>query len=212
MNTKICIKCKKEKNLSKYYFRKDRNKYRNICKECSKKHRKEYYQNNRNKVCKQRREYYQNNRNKICKKSREYYKKIDKINKEKIIKIHNEYKKNRRKNNLNFRLNERMSTAIGKSLKYNKNGHHWESLVGYTHKQLKRHLEKQFSKNMNWNNYGSYWHIDHIIPISEFKFDKSEDLQFKECWALNNLRPLEKMENIKKGNKLIKPYQKTLKI
>jgi len=60
---------------------------------------------------------------------------------------------------------------------------------------------------MNWKNYGSYWHIDHIIPQSVYQFvnlkTKKENLdEIQKCWSLRNLRPLEKIENIKKGNKL----------
>lgn len=54
---------------------------------------------------------------------------------------------------------------------------------------------------MNWDNYGSYWHIDHIKPISLFKYETAEDPEFKKCWALDNLQPLEKIANLKKGNK-----------
>ena len=43
--------------------------------------------------------------------------------------------------------------------------------------------------------------LDHIKPIILFNFNSPEDKEFQECWALNNLRPLEKMANIKKGNK-----------
>jgi 5-methylcytosine-specific restriction endonuclease McrA len=51
---------------------------------------------------------------------------------------------------------------------------------------------------MCWDNYGE-WHIDHIIPISHGKNQK-------EIYKLNyytNLRPLWKIENLKKSNKLI---------
>jgi len=48
---------------------------------------------------------------------------------------------------------------------------------------------------MNWGNHGSYWHIDHIRPHSEFKYFSMEDEAFKECWALTNLRPLEAEQN-----------------
>ena len=54
---------------------------------------------------------------------------------------------------------------------------------------------------MNWENYGSYWHIDHIKPKSLFIFESLEDEEFKQCWSLNNLRPLEAKENIRKGNR-----------
>ena len=42
--------------------------------------------------------------------------------------------------------------------------------------------------------------IDHIKPRSLFKYKKPENKEFKECWALNNLQPLEKIANIKKFN------------
>ena len=46
METKICIKCKKEKNINEFYFLKQKNKYNNKCKECIKKEVKEYQKNN----------------------------------------------------------------------------------------------------------------------------------------------------------------------
>ena len=49
---------------------------------------------------------------------------------------------------------------------------------------------------MNWDNYGTYWEIDHIIPRNLFNniFDyKSKNFQI--CWSLMNLRPLEKSLN-----------------
>lgn len=78
----------------------------------------------------------------------------------------------------------------------------WKSL-GYTPPQLREHLEKQFDSNMTWENYGSYWTIDHIIPQSRLLFQSFDDENFIKCWSLENLRPLEKIENIKKSNKII---------
>jgi len=77
----------------------------------------------------------------------------------------------------------------------------WKKL-GYTPQELKEHLEKQFDNNMNWENYGLYWTIDHIIPQSKLLFENFDDENFIKCWTLDNLRPLEKIENIKKGNKI----------
>jgi len=78
----------------------------------------------------------------------------------------------------------------------------WEKLIGYSLNDLMKHLEKQFDENMNWGNYGGYWELDHIKPKSSFKFTSQNDIEFKECWSLSNLRPLEKMANRKK-NKFI---------
>ena len=54
---------------------------------------------------------------------------------------------------------------------------------------------------MSWENYGSYWHIDHIKPDSRFIYESVEDIEFKKCWALSNLQPLKAEDNLKKSNK-----------
>lgn len=85
----------------------------------------------------------------------------------------------------------------------------WKVLP-YTPQQLRDYLESLWEPWMNWENYGGRmnnkkltWHIDHIIPQSNFQFNSLNDPQFLACWALLNLRPLEKIANVKKGNKLI---------
>lgn len=83
-----------------------------------------------------------------------------------------------------------------------KNNRKWQDLLGYTTKQLCDHLESKFDGKMNWNNYGTYWHMDHITPASWFKFTTPDCEAFKKCWAIKNLQPLESKANIRKGNKL----------
>ncbi len=75
----------------------------------------------------------------------------------------------------------------------------------YTPQQLKEHLESQFEDWMSWDNYGGSngnvektWHIDHIKPQAHFPYTSLDDVLFQECWALVNLRPLEKIENMSK--------------
>lgn len=65
-----------------------------------------------------------------------------------------------------------------------------------TYQDLIKHIEKQFDDKMTWDNYGSYWHIDHIRPKCSFKGN-----EFKECWALSNLQPLEAIENFRKSGR-----------
>ena len=136
-------------------------------------------------------------------KMREYSLRYYFKNKERIKYYHREYMRNKSKTDPHFRLNHHMRKAIGETLKGKKKGKKWTILVGYTIKDLKNHLERQFTPAMNWNNYGDYWHIDHIKPISLFRFNNSHSLEFKNCWALNNLQPLEKTANMKKYNKYI---------
>jgi len=105
----------------------------------------------------------------------------------------------------------RMSAQINNAIKGKKIGRRWESLVGYTAKGLIRHIEKQFTDGMSWENRDK-WHIDHIIPVSAFNFTKPEHIDFKRCWALSNLRPMWAKDNISKGAKLDKPFQPSLLI
>lgn len=71
-------------------------------------------------------------------------------------------------------------------------------LLGCSLDDFKRHLESKFTKKMNWGNYGSYWHIDHILPCSSF--DHTDEKQISLCWHYTNMRPLEAVENMRKGN------------
>ena len=111
------------------------------------------------------------------------------------------------------RLNRRMSNAIGKTLRGEKAGRRWESLVGYTLEDLFMHIESKFACGMTWDNYGrNGWHIDHILPLSRFNITCAEDPDFKRAWALSNLQPMWEAENIRKSNKIEKPFQPSLAI
>ena len=72
--------------------------------------------------------------------------------------------------------------------------------LGYKPDELKEHLENLFEEGMTWDNYGK-WHIDHKIPDSWFSYSSTDDVEFKECWALSNLQPMWAWQNIDKNNK-----------
>ena len=106
----------------------------------------------------------------------------------------------KRTNDFKFRLDLGMGRSIYQALKGNKNGRSWEKIVDFSLEDLISHLESKFDKNMTWNNYGSFWVIDHIKPKSLFHYNTAEAIEFKQCWGLSNLQPLEKIANLKKGN------------
>lgn len=106
------------------------------------------------------------------------------------------------------RLLHRMRGSVSASLRMRRDGTHqkhrrpgWQKVVGYTVEDLYRHLERQFSPRMTWENYGTYWHIDHIVPLAAFSYQSITDPEFKSAWSLTNLRPLEKSRNLKKNAK-----------
>jgi len=158
----------------------------------------------------QRRLYREKNREILREKNRQYRER----NRETIRERKRRYNKHKRKTDLKCNLNYKMSTAIRKSLhKSNKAGKHWETLVGYNVNDLMRRLKKTMPEGYTWNNYlEGKLHIDHIIPLSAFHFDKVEHPDFKKCWALKNLQLLPARENLIKGSKLSKPFQPALKL
>lgn len=103
----------------------------------------------------------------------------------------------KRATDVNFKLKKNVSRAISHVI--TKKGNSVFKYLPYTTQELKCHLENNFDDKMSWGNYGSYWHIDHIMPHSTFKYTSMEDQAFKECWSLNNLRPLEAKKNQSDG-------------
>jgi len=123
-------------------------------------------------------------------------------NREYCKKYNREYLKRRYQTDHRFHLDSNLRSIICTALKGEKNRRSWQKLVGYTIEDLIKHLENKFTEGMSWDNYGS-WEIDHIKPKSLFKYETAEDADFKKCWALENLQPLNKIENRKKGSKYI---------
>ena len=82
-------------------------------------------------------------------------------------------------------------------------------LLGCTLPEFKKHLESQFKRGMTWENYGSKWHIDHVLPCASF--DHTDPKQVERCWHYTNMRPLDAIENMRKG-KTIKETQMSLLI
>lgn len=216
--TKVCTKCNIEKEFTEFIDRENR------CKKCRKEYMKKYRLNNKDKIKKTVKKYQLDNKEKY----KEYDKNYRKENREKIekqrkrhrlknidkikqrVKEYNkrpevrqqirEYQKYKRDNDPLFRLNDNVRTRLGRFLRqkgYKKTSHTFE-MIGCTPKQLKKYLEKQFTIGMNWNNHGSGWHIDHIIPLSSCK---SEEDVFKLC-HFTNLQPLWAEDNIRKGSKI----------
>ena len=60
-------------------------------------------------------------------------------------------------------------------------------------------FEQFFNDKINWGNYGSTWHIDHIVPTPLFN-----DNEVILCWSRENLQPLITKNNQIKGSSITK--------
>lgn len=100
-------------------------------------------------------------------------------------------------------LDKSITRSINRSFKNNKEGYIWERVIGITFKELKKHIENQFDDVMNWNNYGSYWVIDKIIPTSMYRYSDRINNEFLKAWNIKNFRPYPKLLHNRRKEKLI---------
>lgn len=212
MEYTICSGCDKEKEA-------DRFKRCNICRE----KRRLDYQKNKEKENAQARAYHAANKEKINARHAAYnaehaqqikeWRNRPEVKERETQRTREWNEKNR--DRINARKNERrkqpkqridmaISTAVRLHLLNNeikKEGRSWKDLLGYDIVDLMTHLESKFDAAMTWDNYGTHWHIDHIKPKSWFLYESVDDAAFRECWALENLQPLEAKTNMSKGNR-----------
>jgi len=208
MTTKICSKCKEEKQLCE--FAKDKRKpngITSVCLSCVSQYQKNYYAKNSDKIIKRVKKYEIENKEKISKSSKLYYEK----NKEKI----REYKKKwtqLNKERINEKERERKKIPLiklkhivrNRILVYFKNKGYKKNtktfdLIGCTAEELKKYIEKLFTDGMCWEKMGKEIHIDHIIPLSSAK---TEEELYKLC-HYSNLQPLWAKDNLSKKDKIV---------
>jgi len=213
---KVCSKCRAEKRLMEFCKNKNTKDGLNAhCRECVKNYKKNYRQSEQGKkvVNDYNREYIKEKRTdeEFRKKENTQTQKYYYKNKKKINEVKNKRQKTRRMEDLVFKMRHHATVSINHVLKkYNikKIDSIWKYLP-YTPQQLKEHLESLWEPWMNWENYGMIsknkktWNIDHIFPQSLLPFDSFEHPNFLKCWCLENLRPLDAKENLKKRNKLL---------
>ena len=74
-------------------------------------------------------------------------------------------------------------------------------ILGYTKEKFIKHIESLFTDDMTWENYNIVWVIDHIRPVASYIITENNKYEIiKECNKLDNLQPMYKSENIKKGS------------
>lgn len=223
---KICNICKisYELNESNFYLRSNKIRYQSECKTCSSERNKKYKLKNKNTLKRKReqnkkklssynKKYYRENKEKIYKTKKKYRKN----NRKKVNKYRREYNKRKYNTDINFKLRAIVSKSVRRMLKAsnsNKNNKSSLDYLPFTIKELRNHLELQFEDWMTWDNWGVYdpktwndndsstwtWQIDHIIPHSKFAYTNMSNISFKECWSLENLRPLSAKKNILDGS------------
>lgn len=115
------------------------------------------------------------------------------------------YRRNRRRNDPNFRLADVMRVRLRAALfaqGTSKSAATFE-LVGCSVEELCQYLEDRFLDGMTWQNHGygrDRWHVDHIIPCASFNL--LDHAQQRICFHYTNLRPLWQTDNLRKGARI----------
>ena len=199
METKVCSKCKEEKDVCKFYKNKDSSDgLRSNCKVCQNKNTINWRKNNPEES--------KNIHKKFLEKnpgiSYEYQKKWTNKNIDRVRDYRRKYLKERYNQDILFKI----TTNYRNRLKdiFRNNGfikiNRSIDYLGCDIEFLKKHLENQFIGEMSWDNKGFYgWHIDHIIPLSSAKTE--EDI-YNLC-HYTNLQPLWAEDNMNKGSKIL---------
>ena len=186
---KVCRKCAIEKLETDFYTG------RCVCKECIRSRVSGYYAADKERWKARVRKYEHEHRDEKNAWNREWRKKHPEEAKLGYAR-HNA----KMRSSVCGRLRDRVGTYLRQMLREGKEGRKLVDILGYTIAELKQHLESKFVDGMCWERLDEI-HIDHVIPVSAFKFASIEDPQFKQCWALSNLQPLRAADNLSKGNK-----------
>jgi hypothetical protein len=63
--------------------------------------------------------------------------------------------------------------------------------IGCNIQYVREWLEYNFTNEMNWDNYDTFWSIDHVIPVCKFDLTIEDD-KFK-CCNWSNLIPVQNL-------------------
>lgn len=153
------------------------------CKECSKQNLYKWRENNKERFLQ------------ICKNYRD---------KDEKKELRRNYLRKKYNNEIEFRLEllyrHRIRLCVKNKYLPKNTSLKYEKILGCSWKIFIKWLEFNMTPEMSLDNYGSYWHIDHVYPCSLFDF--SIESNRTKCFNWTNLTPLKGIDNIKKSNKL----------
>jgi len=222
MEEKICKKCDTSKSIKEFRSKTKNEKtyYENICRKCTYLKRKktvadlkttdeERFNKLKQKKVEQDKKQYNENKVRINERNNAYYK-------ENRTAIRAQRKQFREDNPERVKawskkflsdVNAKIGNNLRKRTRYFlHSGKAWSSLLGCDITHFKDWLEFNFEQepdnDMNLNNYGAIWEIDHVYPLS--KFDMSDEEDVKKAFNWKNILPALCSHNKSKNNKIVR--------
>jgi hypothetical protein len=210
MNNKKCTTCKIEQPITNFHkYKNSVDGHTHRCKKCVSRKQKLSLESKTCKCCGEEKPFENFNKrkngrfgyNSICKLCNNK-KKVEwrEKNKSYYLEYKKNYNMNRKKSDPSFKLKSNLRCRLHGFLQNRKISKNNKTLdiIGCTPQELIQYLEKKFTDDMSWENYGYYgWHVDHIIPISSA--NKISDIY--KIFHFTNLQPLWAEDNMKKSNK-----------
>lgn len=176
---KKCKKCGIEKTLNDFRPK------RAMCKDCEREYGRNYNKEHKDK----RRAWHENN-----------YARHSELNANNYQKHKNEINdtlKFRYHNDTCYQIHKRSQASLQYIIRRIREGTYEK---GTRYDTFACWFEYNFTEEMNWDNYGKYWDIDHVVPVSKWNLEDEEQLELCSDWK--NLMPLECCANKHKKAKL----------
>ncbi len=225
---RVCKECKLEKELVDFPLKKNGKVKSSFCKKCYNdfyyhlnkekvvEYKKNYYEENKEKIKEKNKESYHLNKDEINKKRRKDIIRLtpeERLEKDRKYAIEYYYRNKERQNKRSverrieklktdpfYKLIHNIRCLVRKSMQnqFTTKSKKTIEILGCSFEEFKLHLESQFDDKMNWQNQGTYWHMDHIIPISSAQTEE-------DVYRLNhytNFQPLYWEDNLRKSNKI----------
>lgn len=155
---------------------------------------KKRYERKKEEIRKQQAEYYTRQKESIMTQRKHYLKN----NREKVLALQRKRYWSNTQLHLASSLRRRLRYFIG-------SGKRCSKLLGCDMKHIKKWFEFNFELDenfgFNWDNYGTVWEIDHVIPCKLFNMENENDI--KKCFHWTNVSPLQKETNKEKSSNLV---------
>jgi hypothetical protein len=195
--------------LHREEYRQSRRKYYQQNKDRCKQYKKAYYEANKEQLREANKQWIENNPDKNKAIKQRYYQRHPERVKACSLKSkrgHPDYManyiRNRKANDINFKLSLNLRKRFNMAIKHNFKGGSAVRDLGCSIAEFKQYIESKFQQGMDWSNYGQKgWHLDHIIPLSSVDVGNRE--QVLPLLHYTNFQPLWAKDNISKRDKVL---------
>lgn len=194
---KICSKCTIAKELTDENFGKCKGKWISYCKPCGRAMCKSYKTRNKQYISEYNKTYKKDNKNAIDTYNKKYYNEHRETELARTKATHKRLLATNPSFKMAHYMRKRMRTALNGTNKSEST----KELLGCDIEFFQKWIEYQFIKEMTMQNYGSVWHLDHVVPCASF--DLTNSFNQRKCFHWTNYQPMLGDENIAKGDKIM---------